>query len=130
METPALEPVAWPTERVSIADPHNKNARIVGFRLYPGDEGYGELGLLEPLFWLDKMCRGTLDSPVPHPQPVNGAELLLAITKALHTVPSQYGELIHRQSAVETVRSVINNQTALIAMFEEADKVFGYGRKK
>ncbi len=47
--------VKLPTERVCIPDPHNTDARIVGFRIREGDDAWGETGLSEPIFWLNKL---------------------------------------------------------------------------
>jgi len=55
------EPVAWPKERVCIPDPHTPGARIVGFCIREGDEAWGEMGLSEPLAWLE---RSLYTSPV------------------------------------------------------------------
>lgn len=43
--------IVWPDNRVNIADPHELDARIVGFRIRPGHPWYG-LGLSDPLFAL------------------------------------------------------------------------------
>ncbi len=53
----------WPKELVSIPDPNEKDARIVGFRIREGDEAWGKIGLSEPLFWLEKRCRAALSAP-------------------------------------------------------------------
>lgn len=50
-----VEEVKLPTERVCIPDPHNTDARIVGFRIREGDDAWGETGLSEPIFWLNKL---------------------------------------------------------------------------
>lgn len=42
-----------PYTKVCIPDPNNAGARIVGFRIRPGDDAWGEMGISEPLFWLD-----------------------------------------------------------------------------
>ena len=47
--------VKLPTERVCIPDPHNPDARIVGFRIREGDDAWGETGLSEPIVWLNKL---------------------------------------------------------------------------
>lgn len=44
-------------QKVNIPDPSNPDARIVGFRIYEGDEAWGEHGLSEPLFWLEKITK-------------------------------------------------------------------------
>lgn len=57
-QTPTATPPArvvsdedvFPELRVNIADPHEPDARIVGFRIKPGHPWYGKHGLSEPLF--------------------------------------------------------------------------------
>lgn len=39
---------------VNIPDPYNKHARIVGVRIHPGDEAYGEFGMSEAIDWFRK----------------------------------------------------------------------------
>lgn len=45
-----------PNERVCIPDPSNPSARIVGFRIREGDAAWGDMGLSEPLRWLDRLA--------------------------------------------------------------------------
>ena len=42
---------------VNIADPSDKNIRIVGFKLGEADKAYGQMGLSEPCFWLEKLVK-------------------------------------------------------------------------
>lgn len=46
------EVVAWPTERVNVADPHLPGFRVVGFRIGQDHPWHGEYGLSEPMFAL------------------------------------------------------------------------------
>ena len=48
-----VAPVAWPSERVSIADPHEPGYRIVGFKISESHPWHGKYGLSEPLNALD-----------------------------------------------------------------------------
>lgn len=50
LAAPQVEMVSeFPSIHVNVPDPHNSDARIVGFRIFPGDPWYGERGLSEPL---------------------------------------------------------------------------------
>lgn len=40
---------------VNIPDPHNKDSRVIGYRIEKGDEAYGEYGLSEPCTWFNKL---------------------------------------------------------------------------
>lgn len=59
-DAPELTSVAWPVGIVNIPDPHNADARIVGFRIREGDEAWGRYGLSEPLSWLGKACKNSV----------------------------------------------------------------------
>lgn len=50
------EPVAWPTRRANVPYQGSETTRLVGFVIEKGDEAFGELGLSEPLAWLDRKC--------------------------------------------------------------------------
>jgi hypothetical protein len=60
---PLADVTAWPKRRINIPHTDKSAARIVGFIIEPGDEAYGELGLSEPLAWLDRMCAASPPMP-------------------------------------------------------------------
>lgn len=53
---------ALPKRRVCIPHPHEPDKRVVGFVIEQADEAWGELGISEPLFWLDRIL-ATLSPP-------------------------------------------------------------------
>lgn len=56
---------------VNIPDPFNAGARVVGVRIYPGEEAYGDYGLSEAIAWFRKRF---IESGVRHH---DGQKLLL-----------------------------------------------------
>ena len=64
----------WPTHRACT--PYKNGSRIVGFVINEGDPAWGEIGLSEPLFWLDRMCKGQ-SVPLPAEPVADETESLL-----------------------------------------------------
>jgi hypothetical protein len=77
--------VKLPTERVCIPDPHNPDARIVGFRIREGDDAWGETGLSEPISWLNKLLTPSAGKVEGDALPQDVINLVIAAREAFDT---------------------------------------------